>query len=125
MSARTQVTALLAAKLPPGWNVIKRARVPETLPKPTLLVWGEKVTRMEGGPAKEWVLSDVVLWCLTPDAVVDSDQLEDVLDDQLTVLLDAIEATREFTWQTGERLALDGRWPGWKLTIQTALKITT
>ncbi len=124
MSARTQVAALLAAQLPDSWNVIKRAKLPDTLPKPTLFLWGEKLARLNHGGI-DWVQSSVVLWCLPPSSAVDADPelLEDKLDQQLATLLAAVEACRELTWSEAERLDLEGVWPGYKLTLQVPLKL--
>lgn len=119
--ARLIVRDLIAAAVP-NWNVYAAARTPDVLTKHTAVIWTSQLTRTEyaGG---EYVNSTVELWLLAANQ--DSGNLEEVLDNMLTLVLDAIEHQASIAWSTAVRGSLDGAWHGWHLTLTVAHNITT
>ena len=116
--ARLKVRDLLTANHT-SWNVIAAARTPDTVGKPTAIVWTSKIERGYAGGG-EYVTSTVDLWLITDK----QETPETPLDAMLTDAIDTIEAVDWVTWSEASRAGLDGVWHGWHLILTVAHNLT-
>lgn len=114
MSVRLEVAAALRTDLP-DFLVIGYPRTPDAVTRPTVAVW-QTVVRPVGD---RWEV-ELDLWVLTGQE--DPATADDVLDDALDAVIDALTKMPGLTWDQAERLVLDDKYQGYKITLRAAAR---
>ena len=119
MSARTALAQALAAALP-TYRVLGYGEIPDSVTRPTVVVWVEKIERAEQIALDRLVLT-FQAWVLVGGdnpATVD-DALEAALDD----VIDAWQGVPWCAWTEATRGVLADKFPGYLITARAVGKI--
>lgn len=109
--ASAQLATALGAALPSGWNVIRVGREPDSVTKPTVIVYREGFEPDPSAPHAA-THNDFTVW-----VVVDSTAHDDTLDDQADTLARAIDAIPWAIRGKAERDIYRDNWPGFRFTV--------
>lgn len=123
MSIRTDIVAKLVAALPATWYVIPAYRAPDAVTAPTVLVYRSQNDRIPTAGTSTRPLITATLTATLVTGIEATEEADDALDDTLDTLALAIEGIPGLIWTTSERIVLEDRWHGWRLTLTTHAKL--
>jgi hypothetical protein len=112
-NARTYLSETLAPLLPRGWQIVPYADNVDTLSRPVVMLQQKRITPSANTPmGRHSVEFSVIL--LSPST--DVRKAEDDLDEQVDLLLYALEDLPTLVWTNAERAVFDGV-HGWDITL--------
>lgn len=120
MSARTDLATALAAALPSGWAIHPYPVEPDTVTRPTVVVYQTDL-------APHQLHADLYLVELVAYLLAAADApaaVEAELEAGLELLIPALEAFPAIHWTKGERVEMGNR-PAYKIDLQTAYQKET
>jgi len=116
---RAQLVEQLQALLGEDWFIVPTPTVPDSVNRPTLVVYRGKVEPLGSAPRAQY-RSGFVVWVL-----IDPEQSEDLLDDRLETVGGALEDIAwAFQW-TATRDVFEERWPAYRLEFDVHSNKTT
>jgi hypothetical protein len=120
VTPRRAIADHFAAELGSAWHVQGYPNEPDTLAKPTLMVYTERIAkaRMAAGAYQ----ATLVLFVAVPQQK--QPIAEDALDDALTTVLDVLEAYDALTWDEVERSTLAEKFHGYRIPATAAYTTT-
>ncbi|PPG53417.1 hypothetical protein C5C41_06745 [Rathayibacter sp. AY1E9] len=116
MSLRTDILDQLVPLAPEGVQVHRGVTLPARIQKMTLAVAQNGISRNPQAPAVG-LDCEFELFLLAP--FEDLTKAEDLLDDHLTAVLDALDSSTNLNWSGITRATVDDRFPGYAITIST------
>ncbi|MBO0983930.1 hypothetical protein [Rathayibacter sp. SD072] len=116
MSLRTSILDQLVPIAPEGVEVHRGLTLPGRIQKMTLAVSQNGISRNAQSPAVG-LDCEFELFLLAPHE--DLLKAEDLLDDHLTAVLDALDSTSNLNWSSINRATVDDRFPGYAITVST------
>lgn len=112
-SARTYLAETLAPLLPKGWQIVPYADNLDTLSRPVVMLQQKRITPSTYAPlGRHSVEFSVIL--LNPST--DIRKAEEDLDEQVDLLLYALEDLPTLVWTNAERAVFDNN-HGWDITL--------
>lgn len=116
MSVRSELAAHFKANLPTTFTVWGYAR-DAVITGPTVLLWQNRVEPFAPAPDGGAAYSvELTCWVLTQ--IEDIGKADDALDASLDLVLDVWNGLGEGLWESAERLTLDDRYHGYKITAR-------
>lgn len=112
-NARTYLAETLRPLLPKGWQIVPYADTVDALSRPVVMLQQKRITPSASAPlGRHSVEFSVIL--LTPGTNLD--RIEDDLDEQVDLLLYALEDLPTLVWTSAERAVFDNA-HGWEISI--------
>lgn len=122
MTARSDLRAALAKRLPETWVIHEQAQTPDRVTAPTVVIARREVTPLPEAPKARW-RHVIDVWLLTPQLA--TGLAEDALDALLDTLTAAIDDIGPTVWWTrATRAVLDEIAHAWRLDCVTHTQIT-
>lgn len=92
----------------------------DAVTRPTVMLWQSRVERLEQIELDR-LLVTVELWVVTGSE--DPSKADDLLDDSLSDVIEALHPITWINWTTAERGVLHDRFHGYRITAQAVAKI--
>lgn len=114
MSVRSEVADELRDVVPSAWDVQDYYDVPDELDagRPRIML---HTARVQPGGSLGLRRHELVVWLLDP--MTEPGAVDDALDANLSILLDALDAHPLLAWTEAERGTLDESFPGYRITL--------
>lgn len=113
-TVRGYIRAQLAPSWPSSWRFVPFQSMPQTIDTTTVILKHEAIDPDPKLPVGQ-VRNRVILTVADPHEGIEA--AEDALDDAVVDLLTSLDGHRTIGWTSAEKVAVEGRYLGWDITL--------